>query len=235
MSMPAGWYDDGSGRQRWWDGARWTEHFAPDAGSVVPPVSAPVARVAPALGFVGLALAVLGTILACIPATFIVGVGVLIAGFALSLIGVFKKNAPKWPSIVGLVLSVAGGAIGTVVTLVIVAASLAGPSDPGVSTEPSPTISEQPSAPASSEPPASEGRPAADALGEALLADLQRSDIHDYDDDPEFISCWGEFVYASELSDEALQEYVETLTLTGQEAALLTSVSTDATVTCGAQ
>ncbi len=26
MTVPAGWYDDGSGRQRWWDGAAWTEH-----------------------------------------------------------------------------------------------------------------------------------------------------------------------------------------------------------------
>lgn len=34
MTTPAGWYDDGSGRQRWWDGQQWTEHFAPDtAGS----------------------------------------------------------------------------------------------------------------------------------------------------------------------------------------------------------
>lgn len=27
MTTPAGWYDDGSGRRRWWDGGRWTEHF----------------------------------------------------------------------------------------------------------------------------------------------------------------------------------------------------------------
>ncbi|WP_246878782.1 DUF2510 domain-containing protein [Microbacterium sp. BLY] len=30
MTTPAGWYDDGSGRLRWWDGQQWTEHFAPD-------------------------------------------------------------------------------------------------------------------------------------------------------------------------------------------------------------
>lgn len=27
MTIPAGWYDDGSGRQRWWDGLQWTEHL----------------------------------------------------------------------------------------------------------------------------------------------------------------------------------------------------------------
>lgn len=27
VSTPAGWYDDGSGRPRWWDGQQWTGHF----------------------------------------------------------------------------------------------------------------------------------------------------------------------------------------------------------------
>lgn len=26
MTTPPGWYDDGSGTQRWWDGSRWTQH-----------------------------------------------------------------------------------------------------------------------------------------------------------------------------------------------------------------
>lgn len=26
---PAGWYNDGAGHQRWWDGYQWTEHYAP--------------------------------------------------------------------------------------------------------------------------------------------------------------------------------------------------------------
>lgn len=30
MTMtPPGWYDDGHGAMRWWDGAKWTEHVAP--------------------------------------------------------------------------------------------------------------------------------------------------------------------------------------------------------------
>ncbi|MBP1325319.1 hypothetical protein JOF28_000551 [Leucobacter exalbidus] len=49
MSTPAGWYDDGSGRQRWWDGNQWADRFldqdAPQsalaaATATVPPQSA---------------------------------------------------------------------------------------------------------------------------------------------------------------------------------------------------
>lgn len=39
MTTPAGWYDDGSGRQRWWDGTQWTEHFAPAADAADPGTS----------------------------------------------------------------------------------------------------------------------------------------------------------------------------------------------------
>ncbi|MCS3443561.1 DUF2510 domain-containing protein [Microbacterium phyllosphaerae] len=46
MTTPAGWYDDGSGRQRWWDGTQWTEHFAPIAEPAAP--ETPVDAEAPA-------------------------------------------------------------------------------------------------------------------------------------------------------------------------------------------
>lgn len=43
MTTPAGWYDDGSGRLRWWDGTAWTEHTmqAPPAAPRPDPAPAP--------------------------------------------------------------------------------------------------------------------------------------------------------------------------------------------------
>lgn len=37
QTTPPGWYPDGSGAQRWWDGSRWTEHTAPLAQEAVQP------------------------------------------------------------------------------------------------------------------------------------------------------------------------------------------------------
>ena len=36
MATTAGWYDDGSGRQRWWDGSAWTDRFQDVESPVVP-------------------------------------------------------------------------------------------------------------------------------------------------------------------------------------------------------
>ncbi|ALJ21332.1 DUF2510 domain-containing protein [Microbacterium sp. No. 7] len=41
MSTPAGWYDDGHGTQRWWDGTQWTEHVQPAAAPTPPAPAAP--------------------------------------------------------------------------------------------------------------------------------------------------------------------------------------------------
>ncbi|KAA0959401.1 DUF2510 domain-containing protein [Microbacterium sp. ANT_H45B] len=76
------------------------------------------------VGVVGLAIAGLGTILSCIPATFVFGWILLAAGFIVSLISIFLKGK-KWPGIAGLILSVVGTILAVVVAIVLVTSSVA--------------------------------------------------------------------------------------------------------------
>lgn len=249
MSIPAGWYDDGSGRQRWWDGTQWTENHAPaqdsDAGAQVghPAAMAPAAvepRRTPTLGFIGLGLAVLGTILACIPnaATFITGLVVLLAAFVVSLVAVFRKNTKKWPSIVGIVLSIVGGVIGAVVFTTVLLFNIAGTVSEHLHHDsPTAITSEQPSDGSSAD---DSGRPSPEAIGEGYVSNLQ--DVPDLGEfkTPEASECIGERLYASDLPDELLQRVAagETITeesLEPQVADLLTQVLTDAASACVSQ
>lgn len=46
-SIPAGWYPDGQGGQRWWDGSQWTEHTQPAQGAAPAAPAEPAAPTPP--------------------------------------------------------------------------------------------------------------------------------------------------------------------------------------------
>lgn len=77
------------------------------------------------VGLIGLGAAALGTILSCIPFTFVFGWILLAAGFIVSLISVFLKGR-KWPGIAGIVLSVVGTVIAVVMAFVFAISTVAG-------------------------------------------------------------------------------------------------------------
>ena len=143
MSTPGGtpapgWYDygTGTGTNRYWDGSAWTEQTAPAAGSppggtggTAPLSASPQVAVEPPatkphpLGWVALALAVVGFVFACIPGALIVGWVLLPIAFVLAIVGFFLRGK-KWPVITALVLSVVGTVVGFVVFLTVVSDSV---------------------------------------------------------------------------------------------------------------
>lgn len=274
MSTPAGWYDDGSGRLRWWDGERWTDRFSSPgdhgAGTEASPSARPEASFAPTgapvagawapgsaqppaspqrssvLGFVGLGLAVLGTVLACIPTgvTFPIGLVLLLAAFVVSLVAVFQKGTKKWPSVTGIILSVVGGIVGSIVFVLVLwfgITTTVDQLDPAPLTSEQPTEeppqpSEEPTDEAPEEPSANDDaddeRPSPEAIGEGLQAILTNAGIVDYDDVPGFFVCAGEYHYGSELSDESLRALAAGEDVTGPERDLAIQVAYDATGEC---
>lgn len=371
MSTPAGWYDDGSGRLRWWDGQEWTEHFAPEPPAVPeqaapaepaatqndlvgydaapsqepddfdldatvlredipsispygdqpaapsyddttapaydppaasppygqPPVQAygeqpaqayppsdftapgytPAAGAGypdmnataaypggypasvgqphgayapvqptgpqkpPILGFVGLGLAVFGTILACIPVTAIIGFVVLFAAFVVSLIAIFSKDTKKWPSITGLILSFVGGVIAAIVLAVVTFLAVGNaindlPSAPVVteeSFEPDATdepFDEEPEA--ESDDPSATGRPSSDEVAVGLSEIIDATGMLDQFDETE-VTCYADYFVNSAMTDVDLWKVAEgTEVLTSDASAEFTEVFAEALMEC---
>lgn len=124
MSIPAGWYRQPDGQERWWDGYQWTEDFAPGA---TPPVTTPATGGEPAGGqFQNQYGAPMGQPPAPAPAPAPAPVpvqvqvqntgknGLAIAGFILVLLGALVSFIPivnfggDFLAFVGLILAVIG-------------------------------------------------------------------------------------------------------------------------------
>ena len=93
-TTPPGWYDDGHGATRWWDGTRWTEHVAEPgamdghatatAPSAAPVATAPAAPPAPAKSRLWIVWVVLGVVVLAIVILAATLVPRLIAGLGAS-------------------------------------------------------------------------------------------------------------------------------------------------------
>ena len=127
MSIPAGWYDDGSGKQRWWDGEAWTEHFTDPAAEAETPVyqAQPQGQpYAPAAGHQPYAAPTNGLAIAAL-VTGILGLGIIPVIFGHIALSQIKRNpaqSGKGMAIAGLVL---GYALIAVIALFVIFGILA--------------------------------------------------------------------------------------------------------------
>jgi len=144
--IPAGWYDDGSGAQRWWDGQQWTDApvVAPAAGTPAPSASKTFAIVALIVGGVAFLLGLVPVL------------GVLLGATAI-LFGLLALRAhqPKVLSIIGIALGGVAALTSIIATigLVVLPPSLSPAALPGIATSqsaeapvPDDSITEQPTA-----------------------------------------------------------------------------------------
>lgn len=114
---PAGWYDDGSTRLRYWNGTGWTDQVAPTAPQQP---SAGESRGAPGpIGLCAAAAAVVGLISVCLPwmAPELAGILLIIAAFVLSGISL-SREAVKWPGYVGLGVALIATVVGVVMFII---------------------------------------------------------------------------------------------------------------------
>lgn len=146
MSTPAGWYDDGSGQQRWFDGHGWTEQTrsprtADVSGSAPPSPSQQKPTASQGAGGLAVAALVTGVI------AFFTGIapvwGILAGGSAVALgIVALVRGTPRGKPIVGIVLGGLALLTSVMTTIGMLAPQSAAPASSASSATPVTTSSE---------------------------------------------------------------------------------------------
>ena len=144
MTVPAGWYPQPDGQQRYWDGEQWTEHLAPGVATVTTPA---VGKGGPKWSLIAwvaaLALLLLFTIVAA--ATSGVGGVLIMLGLAALVIGVVTTARGRIPTLrlasrrAGLLMA-AGGLAVTMVGGAISPTPVATDAVTGITPEPSQAV-----------------------------------------------------------------------------------------------
>lgn len=126
---PPGYYDDGTGQQRYWDGQQWGQSLPASQTPVMTPTEpamqgqAAQVKQRNTLGIVALIVAGVGFIFACIPGALIVGWVALPIGFVLAIVALFLRGRGKAMALTALIVSIVGTIIGFVVFFAVVANS----------------------------------------------------------------------------------------------------------------
>ncbi|WP_238476295.1 DUF2510 domain-containing protein [Agromyces mariniharenae] len=113
---PAGWYDDGAGSLRYWDGDSWTEHTSAIAtataaatATATPGEPPSEARRSNAYGIGALTAALVGFVLIRLPFEIpaFVGVALLLVGLVIAIIAIVVIGR-EWRAVTALVVSIIG-------------------------------------------------------------------------------------------------------------------------------
>ncbi|RXZ51646.1 G5 domain-containing protein [Agromyces binzhouensis] len=134
-NAPAGWYDDGSGRQRWWDGSAWTDRFG-DELTPSPPKSVSKASTWRALPTAKRWLVVGGFLILLVVGTS-GGWGALFAfiGFAALIVGVIGLARGSFEFIGIRTRPIAAAVVAGALVVMMVGAGITGSSASKVSAE----------------------------------------------------------------------------------------------------
>jgi hypothetical protein len=118
-NTPAGWYPDGSGKNRYWDGVKWTDQYQ-DLPNVTFTDVTP--KHGNGLGIASLIIGIVAFVFAIIPVLSFIAWLPAIVAIGLAIGGLIVKHRPRATAIVGLILGIVAIIVGIIVTLVSIAA-----------------------------------------------------------------------------------------------------------------